>query len=316
MAGPSLAPMRPIRPMLLAPDPGRPAALSAARGRAQRLRAAAGRQPRGHRGSQYLHFVHLVATARPTLAADERARCSTSCSTTGAAPAPSRPPAERTTLLVVPRLGTISPWSSKATDIARICGLAAVRAHRARHRLPDRRARCAIAAALRARAARPHDRDACWPRAEDAAAAVRARAPPRPLAHRRPGRRRARARWTRPTARWAWRWRPTRSTTWSRPSPTLGRDPDRRRADDVRAGQQRALPAQDLQRRVRDRRRAARRSSLFQMIRRSTEASPDGRAVGLQGQRRGHRGLARRRASSPTRASGALRARSASRCTS
>jgi phosphoribosylformylglycinamidine synthase len=30
-------------------------------------------------------------------------------------------------LLVVPRLGTISPWSSKATDIARICGLARVR---------------------------------------------------------------------------------------------------------------------------------------------------------------------------------------------
>src|SRR5881394_222503 len=30
-------------------------------------------------------------------------------------------------LLVVPRIGTISPWSSKATDIARICGLAAVR---------------------------------------------------------------------------------------------------------------------------------------------------------------------------------------------
>jgi len=31
------------------------------------------------------------------------------------------------TLLVVPRLGTISPWSSKATDIARICGLVGVR---------------------------------------------------------------------------------------------------------------------------------------------------------------------------------------------
>ena len=31
------------------------------------------------------------------------------------------------TLFVVPRLGTISPWSSKATDIARTCGLAKVR---------------------------------------------------------------------------------------------------------------------------------------------------------------------------------------------
>ncbi|SVC55824.1 uncharacterized protein METZ01_LOCUS308678, partial [marine metagenome] len=29
--------------------------------------------------------------------------------------------------LIVPRLGTISPWSSKATDIARICGLTVVR---------------------------------------------------------------------------------------------------------------------------------------------------------------------------------------------
>src|SRR5262249_11335017 len=30
-------------------------------------------------------------------------------------------------VLVVPRLGTISPWSSKATDIARICGLVKLR---------------------------------------------------------------------------------------------------------------------------------------------------------------------------------------------
>ena len=30
-------------------------------------------------------------------------------------------------MLVTPRLGTISPWSSKATDIATHCGLGAVR---------------------------------------------------------------------------------------------------------------------------------------------------------------------------------------------
>jgi len=30
-------------------------------------------------------------------------------------------------LMVVPRLGTISPWSSKATDIAHVCGLEKVR---------------------------------------------------------------------------------------------------------------------------------------------------------------------------------------------
>src|SRR5690606_29007222 len=33
---------------------------------------------------------------------------------------------EGTLLLVLPRFGTISPWSSKATDIARICGLSKV----------------------------------------------------------------------------------------------------------------------------------------------------------------------------------------------
>ena len=40
---------------------------------------------------------------------------------------PAGPRASGTTYLVVPRLGTISPWSSKATDIARNCGLAAVK---------------------------------------------------------------------------------------------------------------------------------------------------------------------------------------------
>jgi phosphoribosylformylglycinamidine synthase len=36
-------------------------------------------------------------------------------------------PAKALELLVIPRLGTVSPWASKATDIARNCGLAAVR---------------------------------------------------------------------------------------------------------------------------------------------------------------------------------------------
>lgn len=36
-------------------------------------------------------------------------------------------PAKSLALLVIPRLGTISPWASKATDIAHNCGLAAVR---------------------------------------------------------------------------------------------------------------------------------------------------------------------------------------------
>jgi phosphoribosylformylglycinamidine synthase len=36
-------------------------------------------------------------------------------------------PAADLTLYVVPRVGTVSPWSSKATDIARVCGLGGVR---------------------------------------------------------------------------------------------------------------------------------------------------------------------------------------------
>ena len=40
---------------------------------------------------------------------------------------PAPQPGDGTLFLVVPRLGTVSPWSSKATDIARNCGLARVR---------------------------------------------------------------------------------------------------------------------------------------------------------------------------------------------
>ena len=40
---------------------------------------------------------------------------------------PPAPPAEGSLYLVVPRLGTLSPWSSKATDIARNCGLASIK---------------------------------------------------------------------------------------------------------------------------------------------------------------------------------------------
>ena len=58
-------------------------------------------------------------------------------------------------ILVVPRPGTVSPWSSKATDIAHVCGLTAVRrlergiAYRLRasHKL-DRAALCSLAAPL------------------------------------------------------------------------------------------------------------------------------------------------------------------------
>jgi phosphoribosylformylglycinamidine synthase len=43
----------------------------------------------------------------------------------GPARSPVGPPGHR--LVVVPRPGTLSPWSSKATDIAHVCGLTAVR---------------------------------------------------------------------------------------------------------------------------------------------------------------------------------------------
>ena len=69
---------------------------------------------------------------------------------------------------------------------------------------------------------------------------------------------------------------------------------DRRRADDVRAGEFRALPPQDLQRQLDHRRRAQRADSLFAMIRNTHARSPAGRAVGLSRQCRGHRGHERR----------------------
>ena len=197
-------------------------------------------------------------------------------------------------LIVVPRLGTISPWSSKATDIAHVCGLARVRriergiiyvvvgeiadeggivralADRMTEALLDR---VGDGAKLFQQAApRPLSRIALG---ADGAAALNAG---QPIAgagavarrDRLPGRR----------------------------VPHAGARPDRRRADDVRAGEQRALPPQDLQRRLRRRRRQA-----------GTVAVPDDpahdrgqpgrRAVGLPRQRRGHRRAGRRRASPP-----------------
>jgi phosphoribosylformylglycinamidine synthase len=82
-------------------------------------------------------------------------------------------------LLVVPRVGTISPWSSKATDIARICALAHVRriergiAYTVAGRIDDEGA---LRAAL-------HDRmtESVLERREDAAALF-ASAEPAPLA--------------------------------------------------------------------------------------------------------------------------------------
>jgi phosphoribosylformylglycinamidine synthase len=70
-------------------------------------------------------FVHLVALdAEPTPAQRERLEA---LLTYGEAYAG---PGEGVPLIVTPRLGTVSPWASKATDIARNCGLAVHRVER------------------------------------------------------------------------------------------------------------------------------------------------------------------------------------------
>jgi phosphoribosylformylglycinamidine synthase len=77
--------------------------------------------PRIHRiGAHFVHYVDAERGlgAREAGVLDELLRY-------GPAAAPASIAAA--TLWVIPRLGTISPWSSKATDIARICGLSTVR---------------------------------------------------------------------------------------------------------------------------------------------------------------------------------------------
>ena len=69
---------------------------------------------------EYLHFAELLAPLEPA-----RLEILNSLLTYGPAPAalPDDKMARAALLLVVPRPGTISPWSSKATDIAHNCGL-------------------------------------------------------------------------------------------------------------------------------------------------------------------------------------------------
>lgn len=70
-------------------------------------------------------FVHLVATDHAPSAA-ERERLA-ALLTYGE---PYRGPGEGPLVIVTPRLGTVSPWASKATDIAHNCGLAVRRVER------------------------------------------------------------------------------------------------------------------------------------------------------------------------------------------
>ncbi len=68
-------------------------------------------------------FVHVVASARP-LTADERTTLEALLDY--GAPFEAADDARAETFLVLPRLGTLSPWASKATDIAHRCGLHAI----------------------------------------------------------------------------------------------------------------------------------------------------------------------------------------------
>jgi phosphoribosylformylglycinamidine synthase len=70
--------------------------------------------------AQFVHFVDA-----DTLGAADQLRLS-ELLTVGASPPPPLPDSSAR-LVVVPRPGTISPWSSKASDIAHVCGLLSVR---------------------------------------------------------------------------------------------------------------------------------------------------------------------------------------------
>lgn len=70
--------------------------------------------------AQHVHFVHAAADLDP--AAANRLRGLLEYGT----PFAVKPPAGALQWLVVPRLGTVSPWASKATDIAHNCGLTSV----------------------------------------------------------------------------------------------------------------------------------------------------------------------------------------------
>ena len=123
--------------------------------------------------------------------------------------------------LVLPRLGTISPWSSKATDIAAIARCRRWSASSAAWRITSRQKRQAAGAAAQAvlpLLARPHDR--IGPRPHGRSEIFQHDAPQPLTTVARAGK--AAPRWKRPTATWAWRSRPTRSITWWRTSRASG----------------------------------------------------------------------------------------------
>src|SRR5688500_8186222 len=74
-------------------------------------------------------WVHLVVSDRE-LTNDELAQLSHMLNYGPVDPPAGRPKrletVETVSFVVTPRIGTVSPWSSKATDIAHVCGLTAI----------------------------------------------------------------------------------------------------------------------------------------------------------------------------------------------
>ena len=192
-------------------------------------------------------------------------------------------------LLTVPRPGTISPWSSKATDIAHVCGLAFVRRIE-RGRLWRLESESALAPAqLLVLAAALHDpmTEAVLPE-RAAAARLFESHEPRPL--------RSIALGGAPAAALA---RANANLGLALSTPEIGvpggclcaagARSDGCRSDDVRAGEQRALPPQDLQRGL-GHRRVCRAAHAVRDDPAHARPEPRRRAVRLQRQRGRDRG--------------------------
>jgi phosphoribosylformylglycinamidine synthase len=74
-------------------------------------------------------YVHLVATEQAP-GESVKARLAALLSYGEPLPIPQTAPVQGSIFIVTPRFGTVSPWASKATDIARNCGLAVKRIER------------------------------------------------------------------------------------------------------------------------------------------------------------------------------------------
>ena len=166
-------------------------------------------------------------------------------------------------IVVTPRFGTVSPWASKATDIAHNCGIALRRVERiTEYRIglksgllgkagAGRRA----AAGDRGPAARPHDRKRdVRPRRRRTACSPSCTPAPMEYVDVLAG---GRGALEQANTQFGLALADDEIDYLVEAFTRPGAQPHRRRADDVRPGQQRALPPQDLQCLLRHRRRGA-----------------------------------------------------------